>query len=103
MDRGPGTVRAWSGHPQGVLSGVGFFMQPPWKPDAPAASVAFARDSFSFSLWLCLEVSFVGPIHWARAVPENSPLHSLAAGARPPGSVGCLAQNNSTSAAVTAS
>jgi len=32
-----------------VLSRVGFFMQSPWKPDAPDATVAFVCDFFSFS------------------------------------------------------
>src|SRR5438876_5607090 len=83
-----------------------FFMQPPWKPDAPDATVAFGCDffsfSFSFSLALCLWVSFVGPVHWAKAGPGNSPLDSLPAAARPPESAVSLAQNNSTGAAVTA-
>jgi transcriptional regulator with XRE-family HTH domain len=35
-----------------LLSEVGFFMQPPWKPDAPDATVAFVCDFFSFSLAL---------------------------------------------------
>src|SRR6266496_1997830 len=62
------------------LSRVGFFMQPPWKPDAPDATVAFVCDffsfSFSFSLALLLWVSFVVTVHWASAGPGNSPLDS---------------------------
>src|SRR2546425_5635764 len=80
-----------------------FFMKPPWKPDAPLASVASAPDSFSSSPCLCPWVSCAQSTRWAMVLPENSRSDSLAAGARPPGSAVCLAQNNSRVVAAIAS
>jgi len=75
-----------------------FFMKPPWKPYAPAASAASAPGSFSSSLCLSCWASCAGPVRWATAPPGNGLPDSPHAGARRPGSAAGLGQNNSTAA-----
>src|SRR6266487_2585983 len=60
------------------LSRVGFFMQPPWKPDAPDATVAFVCDFFFFFFACTLTVGFFRGTSslgqgWARKQPTGQP------------------------------